>query len=249
MKVSMFAICIMSCFAAASADLIRNYILNSATMTYEFQQCGSNNDIHPLAIEGYDNFRSFISFPPGMTILDQRIRTGGREIGDDVNLIGYDGGSLNRCGTTLVNLSTENLLTRFQLTMRWYRQGDLQLLSSYTFVAGIAGGLPPNTGGLFFQRADFLTPLGITVEPNVYFTVQYSNIVGVSIDDIGQLYGGPINTGSSSRFIRDFTTGQMIDLGSDQQNLGLKIDFNPIPSPGPAALIALAAIIGTCRRR
>jgi hypothetical protein len=232
----------------ALADDVRSYLLNPRTMTYELYP-GIADGADPTAIEGYDNFRGSWAFPPGATNLNGRLRTGGNEVGDDIRMSVPGRGLIDRVGTTMNNFSVDGTVERFRRTWRWYNATDFTLQGELSFLVTIAGGLPPLTGGIFNQPRGFLAEFGIQVEQNVYFTVQYSEVVGVSINDIGQLYGGPINTGSSSRFIRDFTTGQMIDLGSDQQNLGLKIDFNPIPSPGAGGLLVVAGIWGLRRRR
>jgi hypothetical protein len=185
--------------------------------------------------EVYDNARD--DFVGGRTVLNRRARTGGREVGDDLNLSSYSGTTLDSTIHTIVNFSQDAELRRIRSTFRWYDRADSRLLGEVSFPAQFAVPLPPETGTIIYAAEGFWDSFNITLADQIYFTLQYSEPVGIDIEDIGQLYGGPINTGSSSRFIRDFTLGQDIDLGDDQTNLGMAIRVNPVPAPATALAV------------
>jgi hypothetical protein len=67
---------------------------------------------------------------------------------------------------------------------------------------------------------------------------------------MGALSFGPITFGNSSQYIRNMTTGQLIDLGANPQtNMGFFIDTIPVPSPSAASLFAASSLLALRRRR
>jgi hypothetical protein len=90
--------------------------------------------------------------------------------------------------------------------------------------------------------------LNLNLPASVMFAKRFSNAANFNVDDFGVLVGGPHNTGSSSRYDRDMTTGDLIDLGSENSNFALGVRVNVIPSPSSLALVGLVALV-TRRRR
>ncbi|MDX2146184.1 MAG: hypothetical protein SFZ23_01580 [Planctomycetota bacterium] len=88
----------------------------------------------------------------------------------------------------------------------------------------------------------------IPTSSTMYMSVQFSELVGGDMSGVGTLSGGPITTGSSSTFIQNFTTGQSIDLGPNN-NLGFFIDTVPIPAPGTGVLVFVSVLSARRRRR
>lgn len=71
----------------------------------------------------------------------------------------------------------------------------------------------------------------------------------MNASDLGALNYGPITFGGSSQYIRNMTTGQLIDLGADPQaNLGFFID-TVVPSPSTVSLLAASSLLARRRRR
>ncbi|MDX2146909.1 MAG: hypothetical protein SFZ23_05255 [Planctomycetota bacterium] len=193
----------------------------------------------------YDNWTPPL---PGRTVLNSVLRVGRDEIGDDLNLTNYQDGFIDGMGWTIANLSTTNQITSYRERLTWIDRDTSQILGSVTY-----GGEPlrePIPPGARFRVDIPSSSVRVPVRPRMYFTIQYFDVVGASVDDIGLLYGGPTTVGSSSRFIRNFTTGQDIDLGGSNQNLGFYIRVRPIPAPGvcAAGLFAFGAL-ATRRRR
>jgi hypothetical protein len=196
--------------------------------------------------EVYDNARD--DFAGGRTVLFGRTRTGAREVGDDLSLSAYSGTTLDSTITTIVNFSEDSELRRVRRTLRWYERSDSRLLGEVSAIVQFIVPLPPRTGGVLYDAEGLWDDFNILLQSDIYFTLQYTDPLGINVEDLGQRYGGPINTGSSSRFIRDFTLGQDIDLGDDQTNLGMAIRVNPIPGPGSIMLLATLPMLLRRRR-
>lgn len=199
-------------------------------------------------IENYDNFRS-PEIWDGQTIFDGRfVQVGDREVGDDLVLSGYQAGIVDSAGFTRTNLSIERFMINFDLDLRFYRSSDLALLGEVLFT--VVGAVPLEPGGRRFTYVEpgGLRSFGIRLDSEVFMTVKYTNVQGVRAEDVGQLVGGPINTGSSSSLYRDFTLGQNLDLGeTPQANLGLSVR-TVVPSPSGVGLL-VATASGLLRRR
>jgi hypothetical protein len=189
----------------------------------------------------YDNLS------PGRTVLDEARSFGSDEIGDDVNLVRYEDGHIGQFFTTVANVSDGNILENFTATYKFYNKDTSALLG--TFPLGLTTNpqnISPGESRLFGIDISFRQ---IPVAPRMFVTVQYTSVLGGSFNDIGVLIGGPTTRGSSSRFVRNFTTGQDIDLGGDSRNLGYRIHVRPIPSPSAIGVFGLAAIFAVRRRR
>jgi hypothetical protein len=198
-------------------------------------------------VMAYDNWTP----PPlgGSTRLPGRLRTGLDEIGDDLRLTQSTGGLVDSVGFTSAHVGTVGLLESSRVALRWYDSNANSLLGEFRFLlfysAPIAPGLGAATG---FLPGD-LAFLNITIPDNAYMTVRHFDPVGIDPADVGMAFGGPHTVGSSTRFARNFTTGQDIDLGQGN-NLGLYIRTVPIPAPAPAALgMILGLGFGVRRRR
>jgi hypothetical protein len=183
----------------------------------------------------------------GRTILNEARSFGSDEIGDDVNLVRYEDGHISDFFRTASNVSDGNIIENFSGIYRFYNRDTMALLGSYQF-GMILGSWNIQPGGSVSYGTD-ISDLRIPVAPRMFVTVQYTSVLGGSFNDIGVLIGGPTTRGSSSRFVRNFTTGQDIDLGGDSRNLGYRIHVRPIPSPSALGVFGLAAVFGVRRRR
>ncbi|MDX2147809.1 MAG: hypothetical protein SFZ23_09835 [Planctomycetota bacterium] len=196
--------------------------------------------------EAYDNARG--GFAGGNTVLNQTIVTGGRQVGDDLNLVGFQNQTLDSTIFTIANTSTTQALRVVTVSQRWHDEQGRQVGRVETRGAFFPP-LPPGQSRIVFDAQDFLDSFNITLRDRVFMSTQFSDPIGPDVSELGQLAGGPINTGSSSRFIRDFTRGVDIDLGSNQINLGYAIRLNAVPSPGVASLGVLGLVAMSNRRR
>jgi hypothetical protein len=199
----------------------------------------------PSEVTMYDNI-----LPPargGVTVLDGTLRIGGDEIGDDLDLVRYEDGRIGTAGWSLANLSTTETIRGYFFTLRWYNRDTNQLLGA---VDGSFGNpsFPIGPGQSHVLGAD-LGFRNIPIAPRMSMTFQVTEVIGGTLNDVGVLTGGPNTAGSSSRFVRNFTTGQMIDLGSSNRNLGFLIYVRPIPTPSALGIFGLATVFAARRRR
>jgi hypothetical protein len=194
--------------------------------------------------QSYDNWRS--SSEGGETSLLTRFNNvGTQEIGDDLVLSNCSPSFVNDLGFTLVNGSRTQGISRYRSTFRFYDE-NLTLLGVVSEVVNTI--FPPFGAASIFTSGGYFRPFNIPTAPRMFMTTQYTEVIGDN-SLVGLLYGGPVTTGSSSRFIRNFTTGQQIDLGGEDQNLGFFIDTVPIPGPGALTVMAVAMGVVGCRRR
>lgn len=201
------------------------------------------------AVEVYDNFRRPDYDPPGNTLIRGRLRTGGHEVGDDMFLDHFEGGLLDSSGFTIANMSDGETLTAVRIAFRFYEEDQVSLLGE--FVVGLELGfpLPPRSAGTYRWSEGSLLDLRIPIQSEMYHSIQFSDAEGAPLADLGQLFGGPPNTGTSSRFVRDFTAGQAIDLGDEPlNNLFMFVRSSPIPGIGGDS-VWFCACIGVARRR
>lgn len=200
------------------------------------------------ASEVYDNARAAGSEVPGGFRLGGTLRSGNTELADDLSLSGYEGGTLNTMGFSFVNYSTTGRLQQFRTRLRWYQPDTLEILGELLLNIRLTGGLGPNARAYGLFPPDFLTPFNITIQDRVLWSLLHFEPIGIDAADLGQIYGGPTNTGSSSRFLRDLTNNQTLDLG-ENQNLMLSLSANPIPAPATLPFIAASGIFALRRRR
>ncbi|MDX2146710.1 MAG: hypothetical protein SFZ23_04240 [Planctomycetota bacterium] len=200
---------------------------------------GSDTNLGPDDIvRNYDNY----SAP---TVFSNRIRTSDREFGDDLQLAKWHPGYVANIGFSIVNFSSSTI-NNLRVTFRFYN-ADGQLVyserSSPLFV-----NMPAGFAYLISSDGAAWLPAQIPTSRNMYLSIQFSDVVGASIDDVGMLYGGPIGIGNSSRFIYDFTNNQQIDLGeSPQANLGFFL--YSVPAPGATTLVFVGLVPLARRRR
>lgn len=195
----------------------------------------------------YDNYSDSTSF--GRTFLPNTLRVGGYEIGDDVVAGGYLGGVVDSAGFSFANLSSVNTATGIDVTLRWYDFEDSVLLGEFRVDADF--GSPPLPGSKWRLRfgEGFLRNLQIPVRARMFQTVQYNDIRGIDLSDVGVLTGGPTTVGSSSRFARNFTTNEQIDLGSADENIGFFTREYFIPTPSAISVLGLGLVFAVRRRR
>lgn len=195
-------------------------------------------------------WRSPVSQPPGETFRRGVIATAGDELGDDLDLVNYQPGSiLSAAGWNIVNLSSNQSLTGADFMLRWYRRSDMTLLGSEFVEFRSPFPIPAASGAKLGDSDGFVAHLQIPLDDEICFTNQILQTIGIELADAGQMYGGPLNTGSSSSFVRNFTDGQMVDAGSAPlNNMLLYVRSQPIPTPATAS-VALIGLIACTRRR
>jgi hypothetical protein len=194
--------------------------------------------------EAYDNWRRPSWVDPGNSVHSQRLRVGGTEIADDLSM--QSSGILTSDKFSVVNMSDNDTITSFRMTDTWYdSNGNVILRFNYTT---IGYNLAAGDAAYVYDDDGFWNFLNLNLPASVMFAKRFSNAANFNVDDFGVLVGGPHNTGSSSRYVRDMTTGDLIDLGSENSNFALGVRVNVIPSPSSLALVGLVALV-TRRRR
>jgi hypothetical protein len=199
----------------------------------------------------YDNWRFPGASDPryrGQTSLPHKLRIGPDEVADDAFLVSWSPSIINDVAWTYSNMSLTQSITVYRATIRFYDNKfrllgeDSALYSGQTTPPGSSTRV--STDGGFFQQYNFPTT------QHMFISIQFSDMVNFDVNDVGILYGGPITAGDSSRFIRNLTTGEQIDLGdTPQANLGFFIDTVPIPTPSGVVALSAAATTLTRRRR
>jgi hypothetical protein len=234
-------------FPAVAADRIMREVFNPGLGYITLQEADMAELMPATGQRAYDNWRSpNSSFDElrGRTNLTQTIRTGSHEVGDDLVLADVGASELSDLAYSVVNLSSTDTLGWFRRTIRWYSD-DFMLVGQDS--ARVLANFQAGSRVAVFTSGFYLLSRQIPTSPRMFMTLQYTEVTGIDPADIGMLTGGPVGTGSSSQFIRNFTTGQQIDLGSENQNLGFFIDSLPIPAPGSFA--AFVTAIGIFARR
>lgn len=216
------------------------------------QRCWEETDTDVLSPAAgdqvYDNWRGPVTggrtrFPIGTS----EYQTGTAEIGDDLQLINNGPGRVTDIGFTYLNASATNVITSFTWNIRFYNQNFEQVgIDIYTLNLG----LQPRAGVKVFSDGYFYYPFNIPTSQQMYMSIQFTDIVGAGPGDMGMLVGGPITTGNSSQYLRNFTTGELIDMGTtSQRNLGFFIDSVSVPAPTVLLASCIALPIALRRRR
>ncbi|MDX2146810.1 MAG: hypothetical protein SFZ23_04750 [Planctomycetota bacterium] len=239
--------CIASVFAGLTASSIAAAQLQSYVCTFapdgEWVATPADDAATPAGpppptIRSYDNWR-----PP--TLFPNRVVSNGAELADDIQVASWQPNSyVADIGWTLYN-SGPTTITRYRRTLRFY-DGQGTLLSTSSGV--VRGNFGPGTGAFFSTSGGSFLQAEILITPQMFLSVQYSEVEGGRAEDLGVLSGGPITLGSSSNFIYNFTTGQQIDLGPNN-NLGFFIDAVVVPAPAGAPLLAVGVLAMARRRR
>jgi hypothetical protein len=209
-----------------------------------------NEDSRPSPAAGdrsYDNWRSASSSPPGVSRLVGQIALNGNEFADDLLLSNWQPSIVNDVGFSLWNHATTTMQA-FYLRLRFYDDSLNILGIDEGWYSGAVIGA--NGKAKFFSDDGFYAGFGIPTRSVMLMSMEFVNAIGVHPADLGALTGGPITFGSSSQYIRNMTSGQLIDLGaSPQTNLGFFIDTVPVPSPSAASLFAASSLLALRRRR
>ncbi|MDX2148019.1 MAG: hypothetical protein SFZ23_10900 [Planctomycetota bacterium] len=202
----------------------------------------------PGTVMMYDNYTP-TNFG-GQTTLTTVISVGGDEYGDSVNLANYQQGIIDSAGFTLVNNSTTSNITAMRVEFKWYNADDNAFLGGFILNTGFAEPRLPGSQALIEGDIGTLRFLNIPLAPRMIYTTKYLEVFGgANLSDVGMLYGGPVTVGSSDRFIVNRTTGQQIDLGSADQNLGYFIRGFVIPAPGSVLVLTSLGLFASRRRR
>jgi hypothetical protein len=185
---------------------------------------------------------------PGRTIFGPGLVIGSHEVGEDMTFVSGTGGVWSDYGISMYNGSTNESVTRWRRTYRWYTPSG-QLLHSWSLISTFNEPLLPGERAIIFSGPDTAYRLGYVLPEQVYFTIQFDQFTNYDVNNIGVLTGGPITDGSSTNFARDFTTGQDIDLGSEYSNMVFYLRTRPIPAPSAASLFAATSLLALRRRR
>lgn len=139
-------------------------------------------------------------------------------------------------------------MTDYDVTFRFYDYDTMQLLDSLS-IEVTSFPLAPGQFTLTEFEPGGLRRFALDIDDHVWMTIQFTRVLGIPLNDLGQLVGGPPNTGDSSRFIRNFMTGDLIDLGdSPEANLGMFVKTVAVPEPG-CAVVLLSPLVAGRRRR
>jgi hypothetical protein len=227
--------------------------------TYRLQRQGDGSRIMMLVSDesspspaagdrSYDNWHSPSHSPPGSTRLTGTASFNGNEIGDDLILNNWQPSIVNDLGFSLWNSSTTGTMTVYWLRIKFY-DSSLNLLA--VDEASYSGAtLNPGGRARVFSDDGFFAGYGYQTRSSMYMSMEFYRATGVDPVELGALMGGPITFGDSSQYIRNMTTGQLIDLGADPQtNMGFFIDTVPVPTPSAASLLAVSSLAAIRRRR
>ncbi|MBU6412554.1 MAG: hypothetical protein KGS45_03705 [Planctomycetes bacterium] len=207
------------------------------------------NDPLPAIERSYDNWRG--TNRGGQTVRRGALTTGSSEYGDDLVFASTETVRLSDLGFTVANLANSGSITGFDLRIRIYSATTMEvLLDDFANYVLIGGGIDPGRAGYVFSEGGFFFGTNTIISTPVFITTQVTSVQGIDLSQVGVGYGGPINTGSSSSLIRNFTSGQNIDLGADpQNNLLFFIDSVVVPSPSSVSLLAASSLLALRRRR
>lgn len=170
--------------------------------------------------------------------------------GDQANMVGAAGSTLDSLKFALFcSGSSANALTSATVTLRFYRQSN----SSYI------GGLSVSVGSLgkgFYSvyTVNSLASLGINFDTdNILVTQQLSNVVGAT--RMGTVFSNASNTpalGSTNAglYMSNSTTtaGFYTFTGFSSFSSGA-YQMSTVPAPGALALLGVASLVSTRRRR
>ncbi len=196
-------------------------------------------------IRAYDNWRT--ATHGGVSRFRGAVRTGGDEFADDLQLVTSGPSMLSDMAWSIYNLSETATLSSYRTTIRFYDE-SMHLLGQDSYVDTITIG--PRDGIVIYSDGGFFRPLQIPIPQQLFMSIQFSEIVGIDPADMATMAAGPRTTGYSTRYIRNLTSGQQIDLdGTDQTNLKFFIDTVSIPAPGSAAILFISILSVAGRRR
>jgi hypothetical protein len=242
------SIVVLTCSAAVShAQSVQNIRLEWANDQHTLARAIVVDDVlDPASTWYYDNYRDQVR--GGQSQRLEMYRVGSDEVGDLV-VSDVGGGRLRGENFTLTHVGQTGVGTYITKRNRWYDQSG-QLIREFVFdidmsLAHLTPGLLKN-----YSAGDgFWDFLNLDLPASSYISHQWFNPIGMDAADLGQAIAGPRTIGYSSQFIRNFTTGQDIDLGSDQRNLCLAVRVDPIPSPSSLSLFAASSLLALRRRR
>ncbi len=202
-----------------------------------------------FGFHSYDNWRFQGAIPPldpGITIPTGTVQIGGNEVGDDVNLVSWQPSRIVDHAYTMMNYSVSQSITAIQVSFRFYSLRRTLLGEATYTTSGYT--IPP--GGAAFIYSDGGSDMHwfLPAEESMFMTIQFSNAVNYDVSQMGLYFGSPVTTGSSSRFIENFTTGQTTDVG-EGNNLCFFIDTIPVPGTSSLAIMLGALPLSLRRRR
>lgn len=174
----------------------------------------------------------------GRTLAHGTMRVGDMLLAEDIVTPPGLGGYVSHVRVNIINLSTTQSISRARFTWQFTAMSD-EVLGSLTLSVGF---MPPMQPGAVAYSGVDLRWANIVVPDEFYFGFRLDQTENFDNDMIGRWYGGPTTVGSSSRFTRNFTTGEVIDMGSADRNLFYYIETQPIPAPGALTLLAAAAV-------
>jgi hypothetical protein len=242
----MMIITLASVASATQAQIAYRMSWTDDTHTEARMEAIDGGNVSPSSVvESYDNWRTADWVQPGETVYESNLRVGTRTIADDLNMI--TGGVLTSSKHSYVNLSSTQTLFEYRVSERWYSSAGTEL-QRINYRVVIVGGLPPSFRAVVFSEDGYWDFLQLALPSSFQYSRTFLETPNFDIIDIGVIVGGPHNTGSSSRYVRDMTTGDLIDLGSENSNFALGVRVIAVPTPGVAGFVTLG-FIGACRRR
>lgn len=242
------SIVFLACSAAAChAQPIQNLRLEWANEQHTLARAIAVDDVlDPSATWYYDNYRDQVR--GGQSQRLEMYRVGSDEVGDLV-VSDVGGGRLRGERLTLGHVGQSGVGTYISKWNRWYDDNG-NLLREFLFDVDLSlSNLSPGSLKSIEAGDGFWDFLNLDLPSATFVSHQWFNPVGMDAADLGQAIAGPRTIGYSSQYIRNFTTGQDIDLGSDQRNLCLALRVDPIPSPASASLLAASSLLALRRRR
>lgn len=176
-------------------------------------------------------------FQGGRTVVHGTMRVGDMLLAEDIVTPPGLGGYVSFVEANMINLSATEAITACRFTWAFYSMDGQEIAS----VVRSTRFMPPIQPGWITFIGNELRWANIVVPDEFYFGFRLDQTENFDNDMIGRYYGGPTTVGSSSRFTRNFTTGEVIDMGSPDRNLFYYIETQPIPAPGALPLLLAAA--------
>jgi hypothetical protein len=190
----------------------------------------------------------FDSWNGPVSLIQGYLTTGFDTVGEDMFSSNRLGGIVTDIGYTLANLSTTRPIRYNRIVYSfWSLEGDL--IATRPFDEFFAVAIQPGQAVKIHFGSNQFRFFDVTVPDQFYLTIQRESFDNVPASAFGVAWSSPLSVGSSTEYYRNFTTGQNIDLGSNQNNLTMYVKTDPIPSPSAASLLAASSLLALRRRR
>jgi hypothetical protein len=184
----------------------------------------------------------------GSSLIQGYLPTGFDAVGEDMVGATSQGGLVTDIGYTLANLSSTRSI-RFNRIIYSFWSLDGVLIASRPFEEFFAVAIQPGQAIKIRFGSNQFRNFNVIVPDQFYMTIQRESFDNVPASAFGVAWSTPISVGTTSRFYKNMSTGQSLDLQSEQNALTMYVMTDPIPSPSSASLLAASTVLALRRRR